>query len=169
MIIEASQLLKRPVINTSGNRLGGVDHIVFDAKDGRVYGFQVTLPGVVKRFRSLNFYEVISLNRQSIIIDNKENLVANMRSLDEIFKETGPVINVVAKTESGKKLGRVNDLMLETQSGFIIRFVIRNLFVERIIPRQYVVAITPKAVIFKDIVDQPIFDQVASMNIAPVS
>lgn len=167
MLIEASHLLKRPVLDAEGKKLGRTDAMVFDGKDGRLYGFQVAVPGLVNRFRALNFYEVLHLSRASIIVDQENSIVKDMRPLDQVFKETGAVIGIVAKTESGKKLGKVTDVLLDEETGFMIRFYIRSLMMERIIPRQYLVAITPKAIVFRDIVDQPTFDQVASMEAAP--
>ena len=95
-------------------------------------------------------------------IDDRLN--PDLKEFDKIYKNFGPVMEVRAKTESGRSLGRISDLLIEAESGIIVRFYLKNLLSERIIPREYLVSITPKQIVFKDIVDQPIFDSLVSQT-----
>jgi uncharacterized protein YrrD len=166
MVLEASHIKNVPVLDITGTRLGSVDEIVYLASEARTYGLQVAKPGVLTRFASLEFVDVISLNQRSVIVDGVESLKKDLKELDKVGTASGAVVGVKAKTESGKSLGRVSDLLIDADSGFIVRFYIRALLQERIIPRQFLVSITPREVIFKDIVDTPVFDQAATAEAA---
>lgn len=164
MIIESSRLANLPVVSTTGESLGKLDIPIWDGKIARLAGWQVNKRGVLKKFAGLFFTDVIHLDHKQVVIDQKEDLRDNFQQLDQFLNTFGKLINVTAKTESGTKLGRVTDTYIEMESGIIIRFVITNLWHERIIPRQFLVSMNPNEVIFKDIVNQPIFDQVASQE-----
>ena len=161
MVVETTALLGLPVISASSARLGTVDRCLFDPKGIKLAALQVPR-GIGRKVSSLDFRDVLPLTRRSLIVDSDEALKSNLDGLDELHHRAGPVLGTVAKTESGRRLGRVGDVLIESETGGIVRFYLRNFLPERIIPRQYLVSINPKAIIFKDVVDQPIFNQLAS-------
>ncbi|MDO8649998.1 MAG: PRC-barrel domain-containing protein [Candidatus Berkelbacteria bacterium] len=161
MVVDAAPLLGRPVISTTEKKLGVVDRIVFDGIDAKIAGFQVNLAGVLKRFAALEMMEVISIERDQVVTDDGQTLSRDLKHFDELIKHWGTILNVYAKTESGRKIGRVVDVAVDDQTGYITRFYLRDFLRERIIPRRFLVSITPKTIIFKDVVAQPIFDSEA--------
>lgn len=161
MLLELSYCIDAPVITNSSTKIGSIDFPVFDGKQARLVGFQVVQTGIVKKFRGLLFDDIVEITRSDVQVAAASSLQTNLKSLDEHFQEYGSVVGVTAKTESGKRLGKVLDVVIETGSGRITRFYIRNFLQERIIPVQFLVTITPREVIFKDVVSQPIFDRVA--------
>lgn len=166
MVIEASRLLRLPVTDTFGTEHGRIDSTVFWAAEARLCGFQVST-GVVTKFRALSLLDTLSINERSVIVGSPAALSSDLKEFDAISQETGPVVGVKAVTQSGRSLGKISDVLLEAETGFIIRFYVRHLLSERIIPRQYLVSITPRKIIFKDVVDTPLFDQVASSETGP--
>lgn len=166
MIIELSQVMETEVYDSTGRKLAKADRAIFNGVQAKLIGFQVILPGLVKKFATLNFGDVLSLDRREIVIDTAKSLEKEFKSYDELIKSFGRVVGVTAKTESGRHLGKVQDLYLDSESGFIIRFYLRNLLKERLIPREFLVSVSPKEIIFKDVVDQPIFDKIASSEVA---
>jgi uncharacterized protein YrrD len=167
MIIEATHIIGLPVKSSAEVQLGSVDLCVFDGRQAKLIGFQVRHGGVVKKFSGLPIDAVLSLSREAIIVDSSNSLLKDLKQYDEAYKAYGPILQVTAKTESGKKIGKVTDLTLEAETGYITRFYLHNLLQERIIPRDYLVSISPKEIIFKDVVSQPIFDQVAATEASP--
>ncbi len=161
MIIEATHCKGLPVVDSSGTEYGVIDFLVYDGKIGQAVGLQVAKSGVVKKFFGLEWRDIASSNRRAIVIHDKSALKTNLKDLDNIYHHYGRVINVTATTESGKRIGRISDVLIDADTGLIVRFVIRSLFHERIIPRHFLVSITPNAVVFQDVVDQPIFDKLA--------
>lgn len=162
MVIEVSRLINAPVLDVTGREHGTVDACTFTSSEARLYGFQVARGSMVTRFRTLKLESVLSVTHKGLVIDQAEVLSKDMKELDQIAKSSGKILGVKARTESNKTLGKISDLLIDADTGFIVRFYIRNLLMERIIPRQYLVSITPREIVFKDIVDTPIFDQVAA-------
>lgn len=163
MIVEASRLLGATVRDVNGRKIGRVDRLVIDGVSGRIFGFQVIQTGLVSKFLALQFFDVISFDNQGLVIKDETALDRNLADFDRVAQLFGPLMGVKAKTESGRSLGRVSDLFIDSKSsGLIIRFVIRYLLKERIIPRRFVVSVSPREVVFQDIVDQPTFDQIAT-------
>ena len=162
MIIEAMQLINLPVYeNKLRLKVGDVDSIVFDKEKLGIVGFEIASGKMIKHPLALDFNDAIQINREGILVKNKESLRTDMKRFDELLTNVGKILGVKARTESKKTLGKVTDLYIEVETGRIVRFHLTNFLKEQIIPRQFVVAVTPKAIIFKDVVAEPLFDQEA--------
>jgi len=161
MLIEATRLKKSTVRTTQGVGVGSVDHLVFSATEARLIGFQLAASGVLKRFVGLHFDDVLSLGHETVSIDSAAVLEKKLVALDEVYRSAGSVLQVKAKTASGQTLGIVSDVLIDSETGGIVRFYLRNFLTERIIPLHFLVSISPKAIVFKDIVNEPTFDQLA--------
>lgn len=157
MVIELSELIGLTVRSTANKPLGKIDFCIFNGKTATLVGFQVAKSGVLKKFAGVSFSDVIDLSRQELVIENEAKLMPRLNEFDTLYKTYGPVVGVSAQTESGERLGRVNDLYIEANTGAITRYHLRHFFQERIIPQQFVVAITPERVVFKDEVAKPQF------------
>ncbi|MEK7171208.1 MAG: PRC-barrel domain-containing protein [Patescibacteria group bacterium] len=164
MVIDIVPILGCPVVLATGQKVAVIDRVVFDGKDAKIAGFQVNLTGVLKRSAGLEMSQVISLERNLVTIDNDKVLNRDLKGFDDLTRHWGKVLGVKARTESNRQIGRVTDLTVDDQTGHITRLYLRDFLRERIIPRQYLIGITPKEIIFKDIVDQPIFNQTATLE-----
>lgn len=162
MIVELSELVGLRVVSTTNASLGKVDFCIFNGKTATLVGFQVARNGVVKKFAGVSFDKVVDVTRRELVVENEAALITKLNEFDAIYKTYGPVVGVTAQTESGERLGRVHDLFIEANTGAITRYHLRHFFQERIIPQQYLVAITPERIVFKDEVAKPQF------NSAPV-
>lgn len=161
MLIEASHLLGVPVVNEKQKALGRVDILVFDAADAKIAGMQIEKNGVIKKFAGLFFDDLVNLSRTGVATEDGR-LQTDLTTLDSIAKTSGKVIGVTAMTESGQALGKVSDVVFEAETGAIVRFELRHLLRERLIPRQFLVSITPQKIIFQDVVNEPVFDKLAT-------
>lgn len=146
----------------TGEKLGSIDQLVFSAEQARLIGFQVLLGGLLKKFGALDIDHATHLSSVGVACPEKTSVSSDLTEFDQVSKTSGPVIGVVAKTESGKRLGHVTDVVVEVETGGIVRLYLRNLLTERIIPLQFLVSISPKEIIFQDAVNEPTFDQLAS-------
>lgn len=162
MLVEATHCVGLPVVSDKGQKLGTVDQFVFDGAQAKIVGLQVVRPGVLKKFSGLFYDDIRDASRQGFITQATK-LQTNLKELDEISKKFGKVIGINAVTESGQNIGRVSDIIFDADTGRIVRFVVRNFLKERIIPRQFLVSITPKTIVFQDVVETPVFDKVATM------
>ena len=157
MVIELSELVGLTVRSTANKPLGKVDFCIFNGKTATLIGFQIARSGVLKKFAGISFSDLIDLSRDELVIENEAKLMPKLNEFDALYKTYGPVVGVSAQTESGERLGRVQDLYIETNTGAIARYHLRHFFQERIIPQQFLVAITPERVVFKDEVAKPQF------------
>lgn len=165
MIIEAAALMGLPVENEKGEKLGAVEVLVFNGETTRLAGFGVSRSSFFSKTAGLALEDVISLYSDRVVVDSEADLGGDTKALDSVFQQYGRVLNVTAKTASGRKIGKVVDVFLEAQTGVIVRFYLRNMLKEQIIPRQFLVKIAPEQIVFKDIVDQPIFNQAANLGV----
>lgn len=161
MVLEVSQLLGASIRLTNGKKISTVDRVIIDGREVKVAGFQTSQRAVLTKFGSLDFDETLSVERGEVVVDSASSIQKDLKPFDQLKKQFGMVLGVTAKTESGRKIGKITDLVIEENTGLIVRFYIGNFLHERIIPRQFLVSITPKQVVFKDIVNAPTFDQVA--------
>ncbi len=161
MIVEATALQGLPIRTVKQAKLGLAEACIFDGKRAQLLGFQVSSNPILKQFSRLDAENILEISRGQIVVDQSSALTKDLKPFDAELNRYGPIIGVRAKTESGQTLGVVRDVYLEVETGFIIRFLVRQFVAERIIPRQFLVSISPKQIVFKDIVSQPIFDQVA--------
>ena len=167
MVIEASQLLGASIRLANGKKVAAVDRMVFDGQEARVAGFQTSQRSVLTRFSRLDYVDTLAVERGEIVIDNENVIQKDLKPFDQLRTHFGAVLGVTAKTESGRKIGKVHDLVIDADTGLIVRFYLGQLLHERIIPRQFLVSITPKQIIFKDIVIAPTFDQAATLEGIP--
>lgn len=166
MIIETSALHEANVLTAKGEKVGRVDRIIFDQKDAKIIGFQLIIPGVLKKFMGLDFADVLSLERGVIVIDNFQSLQKDLKPFDQASVAAGKIVGVSAQTQSGQLAGKVVDLAVEDTTGYITRFYLRQFVTERIIPRSFLVKITPKKIIFEDAINSPTFDTIAATKTA---
>lgn len=169
MIIELSRVLETAVHDSTGAKVATVERAVFNGRKAQLIGLLVTLPNLVKKSAVIYFEDILSLDRQMVVIDSKNDLKTELKEFNELMKSFGPVIGISAKTESGRYLGKIQDLYLDGESGLIVRFYLRHLLKERLIPRDFLVSISSREVIFKDIVDQPMFDKIAASRTVPAT
>lgn len=162
MILEVSQLLGAPIVSAEGKKLAVVDKIVFDGKEARVSGFQTSRRAVLQHFGALAYNKTLSVEHDEIVIDDEKSIERDLKLFDQLRHQYGTVLGVVARTESGQRMSKIHDLIIDADTGLIVRFYIGQFLRERIIPRQFLVSITPKAIIFKDIVNAPTFNQIAA-------
>ena len=165
MIIEYSDLQGIALRTVTGEKLGEVDFAVFNGKKATIMGFQIVHKKIVKKFSGVYFIDLIDITKDEIVVENQKILKPNLQDLDETFKNFGPVVGVAATTESGKRIGKVADLYIDLTTGAIIRFYIKNLLQERIIPKEYLVAITPEKIVFKDIVGTAKFSEASTQAV----
>ena len=161
MLIQAVAIFKMPVgaIETQ-NKIGEVHQIVFDPKNGEIIGFEILLPGLITKKRILSMKDVLDFDRNGIVIKSEENLLDKKEivKIDNIIREGIQPFKSKAFTKSGKKIGKIFDLVIDTNSLLIIKYYIHGLFTDKIIDSDKVIKIEKGKVIFED----QVLDKIAS-------
>lgn len=151
-----------PVRTSEGQTLGTVVQLIFDPTEVRLWGIEVDLKGMLTGRRLLSWEDIIALGQEGVVIDKASQLKKDLSALKVKRREGGTVIGLPAATQNQSGLGRVRDLMIESETGAIVRFLLVRFFQERLIPRQFLVTINSRQVVFQDTVEKPTFDKLAS-------
>lgn len=152
MQILASCLFNLPVASTeSQSKIGQIYKIIFDPKNGSILGFLVKT-SFFQRPKVCSISDILSLDETAAVVENGDVLVEKEEivRIDELLKQNIPILGQKAQTESGKNLGKVVDLLIDTATLMVTKFYLKDLWQERIIPADKICKITSKAVVFQD-------------------
>lgn len=155
MLIQASNLIKLPVAAIDAqSKIGEVARIIINPENGEVLGFLVTIDEgwLGKKYKVLSANDVIAVEKTGIVTKNADNLVEpdEIVRAKKILDKKIYVIGQRAMTKSQKNLGRVEDLLLNSETLEVLKYYIHGIFQEKIIPASKIAEITAKAVIFSD-------------------
>lgn len=158
MIIEARHCLGLDVLSDHGKAIGKIDKLVLNGAKMQLVGAQIVGKKLFKSFDGVFFSDIEQIDRIGVLVKIAPPK-SNLKELDLVSARYGELFGARAVTESGTALGKVSDYYFDSETGLIVRIVIKRFFSERIIPRQFVVSVSPKVVVLQDVVIEPHFDQ----------
>lgn len=154
MQLLASAVLSQPVLESgSGHKVARVKHLILDPATLRVEGLLVsTGPFLFEEDRALSFLDILNIFPQGVAIEDKEVMVETREivRLHELLKKRLTILGQLAVTKSGVSLGRVTDLLFDSQSGTVSRLHIKSFLRDLILPSEKVETISRKAVVFRN-------------------
>lgn len=156
MLILASHLKNLPIVSSlTQEMLGRSENIVVNPDDGRVIGILLNTLGFFPRTKVISPVDIVDFAPDAIMVSGSENIVdiGEIMRVKEVLGKKYKILDQRAKTKSGKNLGKVYDILIETNVWTVVKYYIRNLLNERILPQEKIEEITPKAIIFKDDVE----------------
>lgn len=151
-LILATDLIKLPVAALDTNsRIGTLSTLLIDTDRGLVVGFTVVI-GWFGKPKFLSMSDIHSIDQQGIVIQTIAKLVDPIEVVQakKILQKGFQILKQPVKTETNKRLGRVSDLLIDTQTGEITKFYIHGWLSDRIIPKEKIIKITKQAVIVED-------------------
>lgn len=153
MLLQASQIIGLPVGATNTQeRVGNIADLVIDPDTGRLLGF-IVKSGVLGSIRKvLSYHDVTNIDHTAVLVREPEVLLPpeEVDPIKKALKDGRPVLRQRVVTEGGTKLGKVFDLVLNTDAGMVTKLYISHLLEERIIPLDKVVKVTKDHVVVKD-------------------
>lgn len=154
MNIEAIKLIDLPVASMDTlSKIGEVRQVVIDPQGGQVLGFLVQPAGFLQSIKALSIIDVSEWDPNGLVTENEENLVEprEIVRINDITSKKIFLLGMAAKTESGKNLGEIENLLIDTTMQIVVKYYIRDLFGKaRIFPADKVVKIEKNTVIFSD-------------------
>lgn len=154
MLIEAKKIIGLPVGALQEQiRVGRVKDLVVSPDTGAVVGILVEkIPLPFFAVQGVSFQDIVEFDRQGVVINSQESALAleELVRLKEALK--GPkLLGLKARTEKGTSLGRVQDFLLDTTLGQVMKFYLKDIFQrQRVIGRGQVMKITKKEMIVKE-------------------
>lgn len=125
--------------------------IVFDSDDGRVLGFLVK-QGIFSKPKALSFTDVTAIDHSVVVTRHPENIlpVDEVVRLKHALDQKKPILGQKVITESNINLGKIEDIVLNTDSGQITKLYVRHMLEDRVIGADKIVKVTRENVIVKD-------------------
>lgn len=150
-LILATSFVGQPVVDKQNKKFGSVTCTLFNTDNGSMIGLMVK-KNMFSQTLFVNFEDVddfyhshIQLKESDDIKPIKKNDLAN-----KMKKNGGRLIGLKVVTESGKRIGKLEDLAVSLQFGAVAKFYVRNLLSRRIIDRDDIVEITKRKIVIKD-------------------
>lgn len=153
MFIEAKKLIGLPVAAMdTQSKIGKVRQILIDPENGRLLGFLVTAGEFFGPQKVLSVIDIKDWDPKGIVVSSIENLIGKSEivRIKEILQNKIFILGMKAKTESGKSLGAVEDILLDTDTESVVKYYLKDLLGgARIFPAEKVIKIE-KEIVFSD-------------------
>jgi uncharacterized protein YrrD len=160
----ASQLKKCPVITPAKGKVGELGDVIIDPENGKLLGFKIKKT-LINPIQVVSISDIMALDPRVVIINSEESIIApeEIIRISEVLKKKYKIIGAKATTESKSNLGKVEDVVIDSETSSIVRFYLKGLVRSRILPTEYVIEIKPKQIIFSDKVNNaPIASEAAA-------
>ena len=157
MFIEAKKIIGLPVAAIDvGSRIGEVAQILIEPENGTLLGFLVKSGGIFSAKKVLSAVDIRDWDPNGLVTESIDNLVppSEIVRIKEVLDKNIILIGMAAKTESGKSLGSVEDLLIDTDTNSVAKYYLKDLLGNsRVLTADNVVKID-KTIIFSDDVAQ---------------
>lgn len=147
----------KPILSLqTGSKIAVIDKPIIDPSKLIVIGFYITSPSDTGNI--LLCMDIREINRQGIVIDRHDTLVykQDLVKFKDIIDINYELIGKKVITESGSKLGKVSDFVVDDKSFFIKKIYSRQSVVKNfsgtgvIIDRSQIIEVTDSKLVVKD-------------------
>ena len=153
MFIEARKLIGLPVASLdTQSKIGQIRQILIDPENGHLLGFQVATGGLLSPKKILSVIDIRDWDPNGIVTSSIDNLVdvQEIVRIKEILAKKINLLGMKARTESGKSLGSVEDLLIDTDGQGVAKYYLKDLLGDaRVFGSEKVIRID-KAIVFAD-------------------
>lgn len=163
MFIEAKKLIGLPVAaEESQSKIGQISQIVIDPENGRILGFLVKTGGsaswrIFAPTLALSIVDIKEWDPNGLVTESVDNLVNpnEIIRLKDVLDKNIDFLKMSAKTEAGKSLGQIEDLLIDTDTETIAKYYLKDLLGKsRVLPAEKIIKVD-KQIIFADDVGEP--------------
>lgn len=156
LLVLASDIIKLPVaaIDLSA-RVGKVRDVFVDTDTGDFIGVTVTVDWLGKP-KFVTAQDIVAIEPRGLIVKTSSHLVEieEIVKVKKIYEKRFRLIGLSVITQSGRRLGKVTDLVISTQTNKVVRIYVGSWLQDRIIPWHKIVKIDRKAVVVEDDVEE---------------
>jgi len=159
MFIEAKKLIGMPVaaVDTQ-SKIGEIRDIIVDPENGNLLGFLVSEGGILSKKKVLSAVDIREWDPNGVVTESIDNLVvpSEIVRINDIIKKKIFLIGMPAKTESGKSLGSVEDLLIDTDTSSVVKYYLKDLLGKsRVLSADKVIKIDKQITFADDVVEIP--------------
>ncbi len=151
MLILATKLFRSPVVSAGTGKLGELGEPIVDPQNGRLIAFFVS-GGIFEPKKIISIGDILMLNPQITIVNNPDSVLPpnEIVRVDQFIKSRIKFLKSKACTKNKTYLGTIEDVVIDTETQSIIKYYIKNIIRDRILPSDLVVEIQPDKIIFED-------------------
>lgn len=152
MLVELLSLEKMPVgALEEAEMVGKVHRLVVDPEELKLIGFSLKTGGYFAKIYAVSMADVVDVDKNGIVISSKEALVEKNEivRIADILGKKFSIIGLPVKTRLGEKIGRVENVVVDTASGDILRVYTASFAQRRVFERSQIEKITFLEVVVK--------------------
>jgi len=154
MFIEATKIIGLSIASIEEkSKVGEILQLVIDPKNGSLLGFLVRSGGIFSQSKALSVVDIREWDPNGLVIGSVNHIVPvdEIVRLKEIVDQKLVILGLKAQTESGKNLGVIENLLIDTDTLTVAKYYIKNILLgdERVFPSNRVIKID-KTVVFQD-------------------
>lgn len=151
-LILATDILRLPIaaLGLQG-RVGKVKDVLIDAERGIFEGVTVTVDWLAKP-KFVAVADIFAIDERGITVKSPDDVVdlGEVLRAKAIFESKFRMIGLAVVTQSGKRLGKITDLVISTQTGRVVKFYVGSFLSDRVIPWEKVIKVERKKMIVDD-------------------
>lgn len=160
MLIEISRLRGLPLASSSEEaHIGTIDETLIHPDTGEIIGFWVKQPGLFAERKALSSRDVISYDSRALVASSLDALVSpdDVQPFKGVVKRNERWIGKAVETEAGDRLGKVSDVVVDTDLERLTKLHVSSLFgPDRILSRETIVRTTPQKIIVQNSFEQTV-------------
>lgn len=153
MLSLISTLINCPVVTfDEAEPIGLLREPIIDPANGKLAGYFFGHGFLHMKQSVLAADDIASYDGIRVVVHQSDvhRVVEEEPKIREILKQHVPVLGAHVYTESGKHLGRANDLLLDTELSMIVKYYVHGMLSDRIIPAEHVISIEKRGIIVDD-------------------
>lgn len=152
MLVELLTLDKMPVgALEEAEMVGKIKRLVVDPEEQKLIGFLVKTGGYFSKSYAVSMADVVDVDKNGLVINSRESLVERNEivRLADILDKKFSLIGLPVRAKSGEKIGRVENAVVDTQTGDILRVYTSSFAKRRIFERSQIERMTFLEVVVK--------------------
>lgn len=154
MQIEAKKLIGLPIAaNDTQSKIAEIEKILVDPNNGNVLGFLVRPGGFFSLRKVISAVDIREWDPNGIVTETINNLVGEdeIVRIKEVLDQDIDLFTMKAKTKSGKRLGAVEDFLIDTATSCVMKYYLNDLVSgSKVFPADKVIKIEKNVIIFED-------------------
>ena len=153
MLVLVSQLVGRSLITfDDAEPIGVLRDPIIDPANGKIVGYFFGQGFMFMKQVILAADDIVGYDEQRIVVQKVD--VARQAheepKINGVLEQKIPVLGAHVITESGRNLGRANDLLLDTELNMVVRYYVHGLMQDRIIAAEHIIRIEKRGIIIDD-------------------
>lgn len=131
--------------------VGKVHRLAVDPAEQKLIGFTVKTGGYFSKVYSVSISDVIDIDKNGVVISSTEALVPSYEivRMNDILAKKFSIIGLRVVTRSGEKVGKVENVVIDTNTGDILRVYTTTFARRRVFERSQIEEITFLEVIIR--------------------